>query len=87
MIIHANEFIPAGFSVISNRTFLLYNFKAILCEKSHQFAEFQELFLCIGIGERSILFKIQFIGTRVNNPIRIYHEYRTIFFGLSDLGQ
>ena len=47
MIIHANEFIPAGFSVIPNRTFLFYNFKAILCEKSHQFAEFQELFLCI----------------------------------------
>lgn len=47
MIIHSNEFIPVRFSVISNRTFLLYNFKAILCEKSHQFAEFQELFLCI----------------------------------------
>ena len=68
VIIDADESIPVGFSVISNRPLLPNQPKAILCEKSHQFVEFQELLLCIELESDISKKIIRFIFLAVNNP-------------------
>lgn len=81
MIVYTNESIPIGFSVISNRSFVLHYRKAIFCEKPHQFVKFQGLLLSIEWESNLCQPKIRVIYTLVNvlNIVKGAHDARRRF--------